>query len=317
MLLKRRAISRAGPVLAAASLGVALTLFLAGGRMAVQSYRGRLVREGTLGGVHLALHSARWLEDQMDHGVEGFAMPPSMMPDMPPREVQRLSAAFSFCNLTRRPQRIRTDEFSLQCDDDGSWKPVTSDVPELALGPGEAINAVLQFDYRDKLEAAARARKRKSQSGPEVRLLWRREGTTVAMPLTYPPFCDEPKDAVKWPELATELPEGFAETGESLFAFYCASCHGHPEVPGSETVGPSLASAGNAAALRVEGKTAGQYLYESILNPNAYVVRDCPRGPCAEPSSMPGNYSEALTLQKMADLIAYLLQQKHQERRMP
>jgi hypothetical protein len=63
-------------------------------------------------------------------------------------------------------------------------------------------------------------------------------------------------------------------------------------------------------ATRVEGYTATDYLYESILEPNAFITEQCPTGPClGPPSAMPANFAErmATSPQDLADIMAYLL----------
>lgn len=50
----------------------------------------------------------------------------------------------------------------------------------------------------------------------------------------------------------------------------CSSCHSVEAGQGG--VGPSLAGIGTAAASRVAGVSAAEYLRESITDPNSYVV---------------------------------------------
>ncbi len=77
----------------------------------------------------------------------------------------------------------------------------------------------------------------------------------------------------------------------------CAACHSLE--PGTVLVGPSLAGIGTRAAQRVPGMSAEEYLRQSILEPDAYVVEGFPKG------AMPAyrNISE----QDLQDLIAFLL----------
>jgi hypothetical protein len=70
--------------------------------------------------------------------------------------------------------------------------------------------------------------------------------------------------------------------------------------------------AGDEAGGRIPGYTAADYIYESILLPNAHIAPDCLIGrpaadPALEPSTMPGNFGERMTEQDMADVIAYIL----------
>jgi mono/diheme cytochrome c family protein len=110
-------------------------------------------------------------------------------------------------------------------------------------------------------------------------------------------------------DINVELPEGDAASGEALATSKgCVGCHV------SANVGPAWASAGGipgigdrAAARFTEAGYAGQatspeqYLLESIVAPNTYVVSGY-----AE-NLMPGNYGSTLTAQETADLIAYML----------
>ncbi len=77
----------------------------------------------------------------------------------------------------------------------------------------------------------------------------------------------------------------------------CTSCHSlEPDVT---LVGPSLAGIGSRAAERVPGMSAAEYLKQSLLEPNAYVVEGFPQG------VMPAY--NGLSEQELQDLIAYLL----------
>ncbi len=79
----------------------------------------------------------------------------------------------------------------------------------------------------------------------------------------------------------------------------CQLCHSLE--PGVDKVGPSLANIGAEAANRVPGMSAEEYLYQSIVDPNAYVVPGYPQG------VMPPNYREFLSEQDIRDLVAFLL----------
>ena len=60
----------------------------------------------------------------------------------------------------------------------------------------------------------------------------------------------------------------------------------------------------------IEGYTADEYVYESILNPSAFIVPECPTGPCAgPPSAMPDNFPLRMSEnpQDLRDIMVYLL----------
>jgi cytochrome c2 len=79
----------------------------------------------------------------------------------------------------------------------------------------------------------------------------------------------------------------------------CVTCHSLD--PDGVLVGPSLAAVASRAGSRVAGKSAEEYLRESILNPDAFTVDGFPEG------VMPGGLAGELSDQQTADLVAYLL----------
>jgi cytochrome c2 len=101
------------------------------------------------------------------------------------------------------------------------------------------------------------------------------------------------------------LPQGDPAQGKLLFSgqgdgeFQCSACHSLQ--PDQRLVGPSLAGIGITAATRLEGYSAEEYLRESILQPNAYVVEGF------KPDIMPENLGKRMSAQQQADLIAYLM----------
>ncbi len=113
-----------------------------------------------------------------------------------------------------------------------------------------------------------------------------------------------PVDAVGT-DLNVELPQGDAANGELLFTgkvngkYPCSSCH---TIDGRVGAGPSLAGIVATAAARKDGLSAEQYLHESIVLPNAYIVESF-----ANPSIMPAIFGAQMTKQELADLIAYLM----------
>lgn len=103
-----------------------------------------------------------------------------------------------------------------------------------------------------------------------------------------------------WP--ADTLPE---DIGKFVYgAQGCAGCHGEPG--GAGLVGPNLGGVATRAATRVPGQSAEEYITNSIVNPNDYVVAECPNGPCA-PGLMPQTYGQTLTEQELNGLVQYLL----------
>ncbi len=99
------------------------------------------------------------------------------------------------------------------------------------------------------------------------------------------------------------LPQGNAAAGKEAFGKIippCTTCH---NVETEATIiGPSLLGVGTRAATRKAGYPAEIYIYESITQPNTYVISGF-----QSPSQMPTNFKELLTPQEIADLIAYLM----------
>ena len=101
---------------------------------------------------------------------------------------------------------------------------------------------------------------------------------------------------------------GDAVRGESLYkqatigsesAPGCVICHSLDA--GVTIVGPSHADAANEAEGAVAGKTAAEFLRESIINPNAVITDGFSAG------VMYKNYASDLSEQDIDDLVAFLL----------
>lgn len=80
--------------------------------------------------------------------------------------------------------------------------------------------------------------------------------------------------------------------------YACYTCHHVDSV--ERKIGPGLLGIGERGATRVAGESAAQYLYNSIVHPNDYIVEEYP------PNLMPQNYDALLTDQDIYDIIAYL-----------
>ena len=101
---------------------------------------------------------------------------------------------------------------------------------------------------------------------------------------------------------------GDAANGERLFsqatigannAPGCITCHSlEPDVV---IVGPSQAGLATRAQTRVAGVSAADYIHQSIVEPNAYIVEGFAEG------LMYQNYGTDLTEQEINDLVAYTL----------
>ena len=127
-------------------------------------------------------------------------------------------------------------------------------------------------------------------------------------------LCSGPVITFDWAENVEDFlaafPDGDGANGKALFVTYgCSGCHGVPDEGVAAAVGPDLSAIAETGATRVEGQTAEQYVYHSILLPNDFIAPECPNGPCAgPPSAMPANFSlrMATNPQDMSDILAYL-----------
>jgi len=97
-----------------------------------------------------------------------------------------------------------------------------------------------------------------------------------------------------------------ASEGKEIFeqatigsAARCKTCHSLE--PGAIIIGPSIAGIGTQAVSRIPGMSAEEYLRESIIDPNAYVVENFPA------SVMPNVYASQLTEEQVDLLVAYML----------
>ena len=81
-------------------------------------------------------------------------------------------------------------------------------------------------------------------------------------------------------------------TPELIAAFTkgtCNACHVVPDIPGAVgVIGPDMTNIGEIGATRVEGLSAEEYIRQSIMEPMAYTVAECPFGACT-PGVMPAN----------------------------
>jgi mono/diheme cytochrome c family protein len=92
-----------------------------------------------------------------------------------------------------------------------------------------------------------------------------------------------------------------AKTGEQIFtAAGCAGCHTFAPAGSNGTIGPNLDDLRSAAANREPGKSAEEYIRESLTNPEAFLVEGFG-------NAMP-SYEGRLTDEQIQALVDYLLQ---------
>lgn len=95
------------------------------------------------------------------------------------------------------------------------------------------------------------------------------------------------------------------EIGQAVYAAQgCAGCHGEPG--GVGVIGPSITGIASRAGDTVPGLSAEEYIRQSIVEPNAFIVPQCPTGPC-QPGLMPQNYGQNLAPAELDGLVEYLL----------
>lgn len=89
------------------------------------------------------------------------------------------------------------------------------------------------------------------------------------------------------------------DEGRVLFEQRCSSCHS-VDASGNGSYGPNLVRIGAVAGQRVEGRSAEEYLLESIVDP------DASRAP-GESGVMPANISIGLDREEILSIVGYLM----------
>jgi mono/diheme cytochrome c family protein len=134
------------------------------------------------------------------------------------------------------------------------------------------------------------------------------EATRVAALATATPLEGGPPHGGETPAQLMQaafaaLPPGEAGAGQQVFQGTggCVACHSLDA--GVTLVGPSFDGLGQSAGTRRPEYSADAYLYESITNPNAYVVEGFQGG------VMPQTFKDILSPQQLADVIAFVKSQ--------
>jgi mono/diheme cytochrome c family protein len=78
----------------------------------------------------------------------------------------------------------------------------------------------------------------------------------------------------------------------------CSACHTIGKVAFGK-VGPDLTNIGTRAH--------AAYIRESIVDPQAVIVENCPNGPCSPDDGMPTLYAQTLTEEEVDALVWYLM----------
>ena len=279
-------------------LGLALVATLAGGARVVQDARLQRPASAELGGLRLRVDRAVWLHESTDHG-DAAALP--SLDGVPRPGARRLAVALTVFNPRGQALRFSPGELRLTGDAaEEVWRPSPEDAPAVSLRPAQVLPVTVSFDV--------------PPTSTPLRLEWTRGPERQLLQETRRP---RSADTVRqgWPRRVEELPAGNASAGAALFhgRLACRVCHGDPEAPGSARIAPALHAFARVGATRVPGTTAAQYAYESLLDPNAFIVPECTtQVPCPHPSTMP-LYGEVLSPREMADLIRYLVNFRSEE----
>jgi len=102
------------------------------------------------------------------------------------------------------------------------------------------------------------------------------------------------------PPAQPPAPAGNPAAGKALFtSAACAGCHTFTPAGSTGTTGPNLDNLA-ADAQKANRGSLQQYVEESIVDPNAYVVPGFGSG------IMPPNFKQTLKPQQIADLVAFL-----------
>ncbi len=95
-----------------------------------------------------------------------------------------------------------------------------------------------------------------------------------------------------------------SKTLGSASAAGCVTCHNYDATKGDDSKAPFTQGTATRAATRVPGLSAADYIRESIMTPDAYVVEKYKAG------DMYQNWAKELSKQDIDDLVAYLLTEK-------
>jgi cytochrome c2 len=116
---------------------------------------------------------------------------------------------------------------------------------------------------------------------------------------------DQPVPAASLPKegdftkIVSELPAGNADNGTKLYnSKGCVGCHSLEK--DKRLVGPTFYNVYEDAKNQVPGMGPDEYLYQSIVNPNAHIVATY------QPNLMPQTFAQQFTPQEMSDMLAWL-----------
>lgn len=227
------------------------------------------------------------------HGKNGEGVPgkgPVLNPDLFTKHWPQIQALKSF-NGTLRDFVSLTVSAGRPIQTE--WAAAQGSFPNRMPTWGQPYGGPLTTDQVDQVVNFVMNWQAEAQAGPVVPLNFKAVGS----------------------DTSAALPAGDAARGQKLFVQQvkmdsaqnapCQACHSLQ--PGEIKIGPSLAGVASRAGSREPGKTAEQYIRESIQQPNAYIVPDSPTFAVNGKSVMPEGLGNSMSAQDMADMIAYLL----------
>jgi len=108
---------------------------------------------------------------------------------------------------------------------------------------------------------------------------------------------------------APEEGESPMAAGRQIFTSAgCDACHTLADANATAQVGPDLDELPDVAATREKGTSPEDYVHQSIVDPDALVVKGFPAG------TMPKNFSDQLTPEEIDTLVQYLLGESKTEK---
>lgn len=178
---------------------------------------------------------------------------------------------------------------------DGGGEGQTAEMQPLGLSDGEIgqLVAFLESLSSEPVEVAVPAL-------PDYAVMQLGDGSTSA-PAETP--ADVPAESAAPSEGAVDMAAVIAIVNKGG----CAACHVMPGIPGAVgVIGPDMTNIGVDAATRVEGESAEEYLYQSIMEPNAFIAPECPTGECLA-NLMPVTLATALTPEEIDTIVSWML----------
>ncbi|MCB0062728.1 MAG: c-type cytochrome [Caldilineaceae bacterium] len=145
--------------------------------------------------------------------------------------------------------------------------------------------------------------------GPQL-VLAQSEGVVEIAPTPAPPKLAELSTEEIYagldPALADAIANADISNGETLaLTFACVGCHALD--PNQVMTGPTWHNMGDTAVVRVPGESPALYLYQSIVEPGAFVVPNYPA------NIMPATFAQTMSEEQIATMVAYLLSLHGQE----